>query len=105
MNRRLHGSSGDFGIDTTVYYKKSLINKAGTFIIMMIGVAMLVVPLWWLQKPPDQLSLEARFAIISGFLVAATIVLSVLTFGRTLEILAGTAVYAAILAIFMQVNT
>ena len=105
MNRRLHGSSGDFGIETTVYYKEPLINKAGAFMTTIFGVVMLVGPLWWLQKPPDQLSLEARFAIISGFLVVATIVLSLLTVGRPLEVLSGTAIYAAFLAIVMQVNT
>ena len=88
-----------------MYYKESLIDKARTFMITILGVAMLVGPLWWLQKPPDQLSSEARFAIISGFLVAAIIVLSMLTVGRPLEILAGTAVYAAVLAIFTRVNT
>ena len=71
---------------------------------MILGVTMLVGPLWLLQNPPDQLSLEARFAIISGFLIAATIVLSMLTVGRPLEVLAGTAIYAAVYAIFMQVT-
>ena len=76
-----------------------------TFVTMILGVAMLVGPLWWLQHLSAQNNLEASVAVISGFLVVFNIMLNMLIVGRPFEVLAGTAAYAAVLVVFMQSNT
>lgn len=97
INRRLHGSSRDFGIDTTIYYKDYVINAAVVLTTTVLGFAILVGVLWLL----DQNSSEARFAVISGFLIVFTIILSMLTAGRFFEVLAGTGAAVAVLAVLM----
>ena len=104
INQRLHGNSGDFGLETTVYNKESVIDKSVTFVTMVIGVAMLVGPLWWLQHLSTQNNLEARLAVITGFLVFFTLLLSILTVAQPFEVLAATAAYGAVLMVFMQIS-
>ena len=104
INQRLHGSSRDFGLETTVYNKESVIDKSVTFVTMVLGVAMLIGPLWWLQHLTHN-NLEARLGVITGFLVVFTILLSILTVARPFEVLAATAAYGAVLMVFMQIST
>lgn len=68
---------------------------------MVLGVGMLVGPLWWLQH---QNGLKARLAVITGFLIVFTILLSILTVARPFEVLAATAAYGAVLMVFMQLS-
>ena len=65
---------------------------------------MLVGPLWWLQHISAQNNTEYRLAVITGFLVLFTILLSILTVARPFEVLAATAAYAAVLMVFMQIS-
>ena len=65
---------------------------------------MLVGPLWWLQHLSAQDNMEYRLAVITGFLVLFTILLSILTVARPFEVLAATAAYAAVLMVFMQIS-
>ena len=62
---------------------------------------MLVGPLWLLQHLSAQ---QARLAVITGFLILFTILLSILTVARPFEVLAATAAYAAVLMVFMQIS-
>ena len=103
-NQRLYGSSKDFELDTTVYIKESTFDKTVSCVTIVLGIGMLVGPLWWLQHLSAQ-SVEARLAVITGFLIAFTILLSIVTMARPFEMLAGTAAYGAVLVIFMQKNT
>ena len=103
-NQRLYGSSKDFELDTTVYIKESAFDKTVSCVTIVLGIGMLVGPLWWLQHLSAQ-SVEARLAVITGFLIAFTILLSIVTMARPFEMLAGTAAYGAVLVIFMQKNT
>ncbi|CAF9936463.1 hypothetical protein IMSHALPRED_010771 [Imshaugia aleurites] len=105
INERLHGESHDFGLTTTVYSKESVVDKSVTCVTMVLGVAMLVGPLWWLQHLSSQGNLEVRLAVITGFLIVFTILLSILTVARPFEVLAATAAYAAVLMVFMQIST
>lgn len=105
INERLHGSSGDFELKTTVYSKESVVDKSVTFVTMVLGVGMLVGPLWWLQHLSTQNNLEARLAVITGFLIVFTILLSIITVARPFEVLAATAAYGAVLMVFMQIST
>ena len=72
---------------------------------MVLGVGMLVGPLWWLQHLSVSKSLESRLAVITGFLILFTIQLSILTVARPFEVLAATAAYGAVLMVFMQIST
>ncbi len=62
---------------------------------------MIVGPLWWLQNLAAQ---KARLAVITGFLVVFTFLLSILTVARPFEVLAATAAYGAVLMVFMQIS-
>lgn len=104
MNRRLYGSSRDFELDTTVYIKESAFDKTVSCVTMVLGVAMLVGPLWWLQHLSTQ-NVEARLAVVTGLLIAFTVLLSMVTKARPFEMLAATAAYGAVLVIFMQRST
>lgn len=72
---------------------------------MIVGLSMLVGPLWWLQYLSAQNSLEARLAVITVFLFVFTVLLSILTMARPFEVLAATAAYGAVLVMFMQRST
>lgn len=104
INQRIHGTSRDFGLTTTVYNKDSAIDKSVTFVTMVLGVAMLVGPLWWLQQLSSQENLKSRLAVITGFLIIFTILISILTVARPFEVLAATAAYGAVLMVFMQIS-
>ena len=65
---------------------------------------MLVGPLWWLQYLSAQKNTEYQLAVITGFLVLFTILLSILTVARPFEVLAATAAYAAVLMVFLQIS-
>lgn len=71
---------------------------------MVLGVGMLVGPLWWLQHLSAKDGLKARLAVITGFLIVFTILLSILTVARPFEVLAATAAYGAVLMVFMQIS-
>ena len=90
---------------TTVYNKESLIDKFVTCATLILGLVMLIGPLWWLQHlalgAPD---LSARLWVITGFLVLFVILLSVLTVAQPFEVLAATAAYGAVLMVFMQLG-
>lgn len=101
MNRHLYGSTRDFELDTTVYIKESVFDKSLSHVPMVLSVAMLVGPLWWLQHLSSQ-NVEAWLAVITGFLLTFTILLSILTVARPFEVLAAMAAYGAILVGFMQ---
>ena len=105
MNERLYQAS-DFEMKTTVYVREAVIDKLATCLIMLLGLGMLIGPLWWLQHlSADQPNLQARLEVITGFLVAFTILLSILTVAKPFEVLAATAAYGAVLMVFMQLGS
>lgn len=105
MNERLY-TAADFEMDTTVYNRDSRVDKLATFLIMLLGLGMLIGPLWWLQHlSAYQPNLQARLEVITGFLVLFTILLSILTVAKPFEVLAATAAYGAVLMVFMQLGS
>ena len=105
MNERLY-TTEDFEMDTTVYNRDSVLDKFVTCLIMLLGLGMLIGPLWWLQHlSADQPSLQARLEVITGFLVLFTILLSIFTVAKPFEVLAATAAYGAVLMVFMQLGS
>ena len=87
---------------STVYSKDSLVDKFVTFITILLGLGMLIGPLWWLQNLSNN---EKRLGVITGFLFTFTVLLSILTVAKPFEVLAATAAYGALLMVFMQLGS
>ena len=93
-------------MQTTVYNDDPVIDRFVTCLIMLLGLGMLVGPLWWLQLlSTHEPNLEARLGIITGFLVLLITLLNMLTVAKPLSILAAAAAYGAWLMVSMQLGT
>lgn len=93
-------------MQTIEFHRDSVVDKFVTCVTVMLGLAMLIGPLWILQHiSAQQPNLEARLAVITGFLILFTILLSVTTVARPSEVLAATAAYGAVLMVFMQLGS
>lgn len=103
-NKQLFDSQ-EFEMETTIYNKDSVVDKVVTCATMILGLAMIIGPLWLLWHLSDNQNLESRLGAITGFLVLFTILLSVLTVAKPWEVLAATAAYAAVLMVFMQLGS
>ena len=76
-----------------------------TCITIGLGLAMLIAPLWLLQYVyTAEPNLKTRLGVITGFLVAFTLLLSVMVVARPFEVLAATAAYGAVMMVFMQLG-
>lgn len=75
--------------------------KVSSVVISIVGLAMLIGPLWILNavKP-----IVYRLAVISSFIVIFFVVLAV-TRSRLYEALAATAAYSAVLVVFLQFSS
>ena len=106
LNRLLDKEKGfeDFESQTTIYNKESRIDKFVTCATIVVGLAMLIGPLWLLQSISGK-GQNARLVIISSFLIAFTLLVSVVTVAKPFEVLAATAAYGAVLMVFMQLGT
>ena len=95
--------------NTTIYNKDSLIDKVVTCVTIALGLGMLIGPLWLLQHvsndPSSGSDLSIRLTIITVFVAAFTVFMSILTNAHTFEVLAATAAYSAVLMVFMQLNS
>ena len=103
-NARLYTST-DFERETAVYENSSLFQNLTTTSILLLGLCLLIGPLWWLQY----LALHhtdpgAGLQVISGFLVLFTALLSAVTTANSFEIVAVTAAYGVILVVFLQLG-
>ncbi|KAL2040569.1 hypothetical protein N7G274_006548 [Stereocaulon virgatum] len=96
----------DFEMQTTVYNNDRALDKVVTFITVLLGLAMIIGPLWLLQYLATHRSnLQARLGVITGFLALFTTLTSLFTVAKPFEVLAATAAYGAILMVFMQFGT
>ena len=92
-------------METTIYTKDALVDKFVTCIIMLVGLGMLIGPLWWLQHLSNyQANLQIRLGVITAFLILFAILISLLAIVRPFEVLAATAAYGAVLMVFMQLG-
>ena len=103
-NERLWNADEDFETETTVYANDRFFEKILAVCTLVIGLAMLIGPLWLLQHLSPELSnLNVRLGIVTGFIVLFTILTSLFfTVAKPYQVLAATAVYAVILKLFMQ---
>lgn len=93
-------------MQTTVYNKDRLFEKTLTVFTIIVGLAMLIGPLWILQHLSTEPSnLQVRLGVITGFIALFTILTSLFTVAKAFEILAATAAYGAVLMVFMQFGT
>jgi len=92
--------------ETTVLNNDSKIEKVVTCTTMILGLGMLIGPLWWLQSVSlSQSNLSTRLLIITGFIVAFAVLLITVTATKVQKTLALTAAYAAVLMVFMQLGS
>jgi len=98
---RVGGRADRVDSECTKYYSDRWFDTATTAAIIVVGLMMLFAPMWWLNGETDGYK---RLGIITGFVI----LFSVLLFGATtsstkgFEVLAATAAYAAVLAVFLQ---
>ncbi|KAE9364244.1 hypothetical protein N431DRAFT_421114 [Stipitochalara longipes BDJ] len=84
----------------TMYYAKDkLLEHFVTLLVCLVGLVMLVAPLWALKFVT---SLNARLGIITGFVVVFLVLIQSVTIAKPFETLAATAAYSAVLMVFMQ---
>ncbi|KAL9598672.1 MAG: hypothetical protein Q9219_004341 [cf. Caloplaca sp. 3 TL-2023] len=106
LDRRHYSFFENYDTDTTIYYDEKRIDTVMTCVTIGLGLSMLVGPLWLLQyvyiEQPD---LKSRLQIITGFLFGFPILLSFVAVARPFEILAATAVYGAVLTVFMHLGS
>ena len=89
-----------------MYNKDQLLDKVVTCITVILGLAMLIGPLWLLQYlTTNQTNLQARLGVIVGFLCLFAMLTGLLTVAKPFEVLAATAAYGAVLMVFMRFGT
>jgi hypothetical protein len=82
--------------------KQSELRSFTNFGIILVGLVMLLAPIWWLEYILDS---RQRLGIITGFICGFTLLLTLGTVSRPFEVVAATAAYAAVLMVFMQIDT
>lgn len=82
----------------TVWPNDQRMEKVSSFVISVVGLAMLIGPIWALAYLESR---TVRLGVISGFIVLFFVVLAV-TRSRLYEALAATAAYSAVLVVFLQ---
>jgi hypothetical protein len=86
---------------TTVYSSDEKFERFTTAIIILIGLVMLLAPMWWLEFTSAS---KVRLGVITGFICAFISIMSVATSNKPFEVVAATAAYAAVLMVFMQID-
>ncbi|OAK93539.1 hypothetical protein IQ06DRAFT_321576 [Phaeosphaeriaceae sp. SRC1lsM3a] len=85
----------------TVYSSDEKFDRVTTGSIIVIGLLMLLAPMWWLEFTSTSI---VRLGIITGFVCAFISIMSMSTTNRPFEVVAATAAYAAVLMVFMQIG-
>ncbi|KAK8121796.1 phytase [Apiospora sp. TS-2023a] len=91
-----HDSDGDVS-----YYSDKRINKFTSLAIVLIGIAMLLTPIWILQALQSP---TAKLVVITVFILVFLITLSYAMVTKPFEALGAAAAYAAVLMVFLQVG-
>lgn len=91
--------------DSTTYYSERWVEICAAAAVLTTGLALLLGPMWALELMRRSLD---KLTIITVFVVVFAILLFCSTTSErqtsTFEVLAATAAYAAVLAVFLQVN-
>ncbi|KAL1882806.1 hypothetical protein Daus18300_000444 [Diaporthe australafricana] len=84
------------------YFLDKRMDRFSSAVIVAIGVAMLITPIWILQALE---SLPTKLGTITAFVSVFLVVVSMIMVSKPLEALSATAAYTAILMVFVQVGT
>ncbi|KAG7053303.1 hypothetical protein JMJ77_0000393 [Colletotrichum scovillei] len=84
------------------YYSDKRMDSFASAVIIAIGVLMLITPIWILQALAD---LKAKLAVITVFIFVFLLVLSLAMVAKPFEALGATAAYAAVLMVFLQIQS
>ncbi|KAL9613055.1 MAG: hypothetical protein Q9167_002401 [Letrouitia subvulpina] len=104
LNDTHYNSEANWYSETTIYSKEKRIDKFVTCTTILLGLAMLIGPLWLLQHLVIRRDAQARLIVITCFMVVFTVLLSIVTVAKPFEVLAATAAYGAVLMVFMQLG-
>lgn len=100
-NARLYRPE-DFESQTTKYHKDAVLDTIGNCVIVMLCLVMVIGPTWLLNYiSSDRSNPEARLGAVTGFVCLFTIMMSLVTVARQIEVLVTTAAYAVVLMIVM----
>ncbi|KAL6816727.1 hypothetical protein V8C40DRAFT_269178 [Trichoderma camerunense] len=88
-------------MENVTYVSEQRLDFFVSLITTIIGLAMLVTPLWILQSTTN---LQSKLIIITVFIIVFLLVLSFGMVAKPFEALGATAAYAAILMVFMQLG-
>ncbi|KAK9782859.1 putative DUF6594 domain-containing protein [Seiridium cardinale] len=91
-----------YDAEYVAYYSDKRMDRFASGLIVLLGITMLITPLWILQWLH---SLTMRLVVITVFNSVFLLVLSVVLVARPFEALGATAAYATVLMVFMQVGT
>ena len=85
-------------MDTTVYNTNGTLDQALNYLTIILGLALLICPLWLLQHfITERSNLSALLGIITGFLVVFIILINMFTVTELWRVLAATTAYAGFL--------
>jgi hypothetical protein len=87
----------------TIWQNDGRIEKVSGTTIAIVGLGMLVGPLWVLEVF-NQSDNKIRLGIITGFIMLFFVLVAVATTARVFDALAAAAAYSAVLMVFMQLN-
>jgi hypothetical protein len=86
----------------THYASDDALARLTTCSITLLGLGMLLGPMWWLECVSKS---TTRLLIITLFLTLFTTLMSTATVNRPFEVVAASAAYAAVLMVFMQIDS
>ncbi|KAK7913889.1 hypothetical protein PG985_011592 [Apiospora marii] len=89
------------GNQDVAYYSDKRIENFASMIIVLIGIAMLLTPIWILQALHSPIN---KLVVITIFILAFLVTLSYAMVTKPFEVLGATAAYAAVLMVFLQVG-
>lgn len=89
------------GKPNVVWQHDKRLEKFSTMVVALVGLGMLIGPIWWLDHVSDQ---EKRLGIITGFIALFFVLLKIATKSHLFESLAAAAAYSAVLMVFIQMG-
>ncbi|KAJ4263347.1 hypothetical protein NW762_006165 [Fusarium torreyae] len=92
----------EYDTSNVSYYSDRRIDRFASGVIVTIGMCLLILPLWILQALGN---LKMKLGVITIFVFVFLLILSLAMVSKPFEALAATAAYAAILMVFIQIDS
>jgi hypothetical protein len=87
--------------EATIYTSNERLERITNGLIILVGLAMLLAPLWWLEYVSSK---EGKLKIITLFVCLFIAMMMTATINKPFEVVAATAAYSAVLMVFMQID-